>query len=136
MNRDINPPIVLTRADYQRLSSLARAALRTSPDVADFLLGELDRAAVVEAGPAPGDVITMGSEVSYREERSGDIRRVRLVYPHEADLAAGRVSVMTPVGAALIGLQPGQSMTWQSGGEEGRVTVLEVVPDRRPPTNS
>lgn len=136
MNRDINPPIVLTRADFQRLSSLARSALRTSPDVADFLLGELDRAAVVEAGPAPGDVITMGSEVTYREERSGDIRQVRLVYPHEADLAAGRVSVMTPVGAALIGLQPGHSMTWHSGGEEGRVTVLEVVPDRRPLTHS
>jgi regulator of nucleoside diphosphate kinase len=69
----------------------------------------------------------MGSQVEFRDDTTGQVRSVTLVYPHEADLAAGKISVLTPIGAALIGLSASQSIEWQapSGGWRS-LTVLKV----------
>lgn len=122
------PPIVLTERDHKGLSSVARAALDDNPDVADYLLAELDRATLVGPEELPADVVSMNSAVTYREERTGALRSITLVYPGRANLAEGRLSVMTPVGAALIGLSPGQSIQWGAGAEDetGTITVVEV----------
>ena len=69
----------------------------------------------------------MGSQVRFRDETTGLAREVQLVYPQQADSAAGRISILTPVGTALIGLSEGQSMTWSDrSGKAKRLTVLEV----------
>jgi regulator of nucleoside diphosphate kinase len=69
----------------------------------------------------------MGSTVEFRSD-TGQQRRVTLVYPGEADFAQGRISILTPIGAALIGLSPGQSIAWTSrDGRQHRLTVLSVA---------
>jgi hypothetical protein len=82
---------------------------RLFPCAARFLAREIDRASVVSDSNELRNVVRMGSEVTYREE-TGEVRNVRLVYPHEADIAHGRISVLAPVGAALVGLSVGQAV--------------------------
>jgi regulator of nucleoside diphosphate kinase len=117
------PPIVVSEAEYDRLTGLAEAALGRLPDAAGSLLAEMDRATIAAAAAMPSDVVRMGSTVSLR---GGDgPQRVTLVYPAEADIAAGRISVLTPLGAALIGVRAGQSIRW--AGRGGRELALEIV---------
>lgn len=128
------PPIVVSEADYERLANLAATILDRLPELAGELQAELDRAAVVAAGAVPAGVVRMGSTVAFRSE-GGRERTVTLVYPGEADIAAGRVSVLTPVGTALLGLSAGQSIRWTTrDGREQELTVLAV--EAPPPGHS
>ena len=120
--------IVVTQGDYQRLQGLANAARRRQPDVAEELAGELDRAGVVADGEISPGVVRMGSIVEYRTE-TGATRTVTLVFPGEADIAQGKVSILTPIGTALLGLSPGQSLGWVARDGRGhRLTILSVRP--------
>lgn len=121
------PEIILGGTDHARLTTLANAALDTVPDTAEELLSELDRARIVADESVPRDVVRMGSRVEFRADN--ECRRVTLVFPPEADIAAGRISVLTPVGAALIGLAKGQSIAWTArDGSRHELTVLAVEP--------
>ncbi|WP_207539563.1 nucleoside diphosphate kinase regulator [Sabulicella rubraurantiaca] len=123
------PPITLSATDEERLSSLAAAVARRSPEVAEHLLREIDRARIVPPGRVPPDVVAMHSHVEYRDGGTGTVRRVQIVYPHEADIEAGRVSVLTLVGAGLIGMAAGRSILWPTlQGRERELTVLRVSP--------
>src|SRR5690606_15231267 len=116
---DAKPPIRMTKADHDRLLRLVEAADETLPDIADYLAAEVDRAEIVEAGTKPPGLVFMGSRVAFRDRKSDQAQTVTLVYPEEADMTNGRMSVLTPVGAALIGLSEGQSITWTTRtGEE------------------
>ena len=128
MREDL-PSITLTAVDFERLDRLASAAADTMPATADFLSRELDRANVVDSTQALPGLVQMGSRVEFRDDTTGQVRCATLVYPEEADLEAGRISVMTPIGAALIGLSVSQSIEWQtlSGGWRS-LTVLAVEP--------
>lgn len=121
------PRITLSAKDYERLSALAHVARNGMPDLAAGLAEELGRAQVLAEGRHPEQIVRMGSEVQFRDETTGKVRTVVLVYPEEADIARGRISVLTPVGTALIGIQAGSSITWETpGGEVRRLTVLAV----------
>jgi regulator of nucleoside diphosphate kinase len=122
------PPITISTVDYGRLSWIATAGIHSQRyTVAEMLADELDRAMIAAPGAIRPDVVTMHSEVEYQDDVTGEIRRIILVYPGEEDSDAGRVSVLTQVGAALIGLSEGQSMEWQgpTGGRRG-ATVRRV----------
>ncbi len=120
-------PIVVTRADYERLSTLAEATGR-APLVRDYLAGELERARVVADDEVAATVVTMQSRFVFRDDSTGDERTVSLVYPGEEDIDAGRISILTPVGAALLGLSEGQSIEWQTrSGESRTLTVLRLL---------
>jgi regulator of nucleoside diphosphate kinase len=112
------PPIVLSRHDRKRLAHLAEAAFSTYPDVADYLAREVERAAIVD-DYAP-DIVAMESEVRFLDRASGRERRVTLVYPDRADAASGRISVLTPIGAALIGMSVGASIEFETPAGESR----------------
>ena len=73
-----------------------------------------------ESENASEDLVTMGSSVEFRDDVTGQVRCVVLVYPDKADVSAGRTSVLTPVGAALIGLSKNQSIDWETPAREGR----------------
>jgi len=121
------PRIILTAADYEKLTILANAAANTMPDVAAELAEELDRAHVLAAGRHPVDSVCMGCEVDFRDDMTGRVQTVTLVYPNEADISKGRISVLTPIGTALIGLPVGKSIDWTTrNGDLKRLTVLQV----------
>lgn len=117
------PAITLTRSDHERLSRLAESYGARNPDVADQLLAELDRARVVADGRLAANVVRIGSSLRFTSD-TGDDRFVTLVFPGEADIAEGKISVLTPIGAALIGLPAGQSIDWTA--RDGRVHRLTV----------
>jgi regulator of nucleoside diphosphate kinase len=103
------PPIAITAHDLERLSQLAKAASSTFPRTADFLAREIERAQVVADPDAVPGLVVMNSTVEFRDD-AGQTRRVTLVYPDAADVSTGKISVLTPIGAALIGLSVGQSI--------------------------
>ncbi len=117
------PPIAITRKDHDRLADLAAAASDRLPEIADRLSAELARARIVEK--AAPTLVSMGARVTFRDDGSGEVRQVTLVYPKDQDLADGRLSVLTPVGTALLGLSTGQSIPWQT--RDGRWKALTVV---------
>ena len=121
------PPIAVTTSDFDRLRLLSE----TSTHAARFLAREIDRARLIEPEAAGAELVTMGSRVRYRDDVTGQQRTVTLVYPDGADIEAGRLSVLTPIGAALIGLSVGQSIEWEtpSGGVRS-LTVVGVAGDR------
>lgn len=122
------PPIILSSDEHDRLVSLAQATLARYPaSDAQWLMGELYRANTVPAAWMPDGVIGMSSHVEFSDERTGRTRRVQLVYPYQANIGSGRISVLSRVGAALIGLAEGQSISWPArDGEMRRLTVLRV----------
>ncbi|KWT65518.1 Regulator of nucleoside diphosphate kinase [Hyphomicrobium sulfonivorans] len=125
-NPQNKPAIMVSDVDYKRLSDLAVGALERMPAVAEVLLAEMDRAEVVAASTIPANVVQMQSTVNYRSD-AGEERRVTLVYPAEADIAQGRISIMTPIGSALIGLSTGQSIAWTTrDGQRHELTVVSV----------
>ena len=73
----------------------------------------------------------MGSQVRYCDDKTGDVRDVVLVYPHEADITLKRVSILTPVGAALIGMSVGQAIEFQTPGHNKRSLRVLGVSDGR-----
>jgi len=121
------PPIAIRPRDIERLGRLADAAMEKYPQTAEFLSREVARANVLNSPDAPAGLVSMGSRVEFRCDGESASRKVTLVYPHEADAEAGRVSVLTPIGAALIGLSVGQSIEWQTpSGDWRSVTVLQA----------
>lgn len=125
------PAITMTRSDRESLSRLAESYAMRNPDVADVLMAELERARVVEDARIPADVIRMGSTLRFTSDL-GEGRRVTLVFPGEADIAESKISILTPIGAALIGLAAGQSIDWTA--RDGRVHRLTVETVEAPGT--
>ncbi|MGV8841435.1 MAG: nucleoside diphosphate kinase regulator [Bauldia sp.] len=124
---NLSPEIVLGRDEHQRLLVLALGGTGHSADDSDFLLHELDRAMIVPPHTLPASVVRMGSRVRYRSN-GGAERTVTLVYPKEADIGAGRISILTPVGTALLGLRRGQTISYRSrDGRRQTLTVLHVA---------
>ncbi len=119
--------LIVSNAEYERLTDLANASMERLPEVAQELLDELERAEIVGDKDVPADVVRMGSTVTFKSD-DGHIRTLKLVYPADESLDQHRISVMTPVGAALIGLGMGQSISWTArDGKHHRLTVTKVT---------
>ena len=118
------PPIVVAAEDRTRLLRLVASA--DGSGVAEQLEFELERAHVMPRREVEQDVIVMDSELEYEDVASGQRRRLRLVYPHDSDMNAGRVSVLAPLGCALLGLRVGQEIDWRMPGGPRTLRVLSV----------
>lgn len=124
-------PIMITSQDYDRLVELVDShAHGRSAELAADLDDELARARVVDQTGIPPDIVTMNSRCVFRFTDTGEEREVTLVYPPHADVASGKISVLAPVGAALLGLAVGQSIRWTT--PEGART-LELIALRYQP---
>jgi len=120
------PNIRISKTDHARLSILADTFAHRNAESYEELLAELDRARIVHDNALSIDVVRMGSQVSFATD-TGETRTVTLVFPGEADIAAGRISVLTPIGTALIGLAQGQSIQWTArDGRRHELSVLNV----------
>ena len=119
------PRIMVSETEEHLLTLLATAELMRPPqDAARTLLAEMERADVVSDGVMPADVIRMDSRVEF-EIDGGKPQQAELVFPRDANIDEKRISVLTPIGAALIGLSTGQMMMWR--GRDGRPHKLRVV---------
>jgi regulator of nucleoside diphosphate kinase len=124
---DARPPIHLLAAESDMVASLALQAEHKLPVVAAMLLEEIERAELHEADTLPASAVTLDSEVDFVDEKSRQMRRVQLVLPAEANIALGRISILTPMGAALYGLTAGQSIDWPDlEGRERKITIVRV----------
>jgi regulator of nucleoside diphosphate kinase len=122
-----HPRILVSRADFDSLQRLLEQH-EAGRDAAlvERLEQELTRAEVVEQ--VPRDVVAMHSTVIFEEEGAPDTRRqLKLCYPREARTEAGCVSVLAPVGSALLGLSVGQSIEWEVPGGRRRLRIVAVL---------
>ena len=121
------PPIYLTQDDLDRLTDLLEAyAAGAGGRRFEHLEGELVRARVVPSDQNPREVV-MNSRVVFEDEQTGERREVTLVYPRDADIDAGKISILVPVGSALLGLRVGQSIDWMlPSGQKHRYRVIAV----------
>lgn len=119
----------LTELDHVRLSGLLRRGPRGLGASAqrDLLAPVLDACAIVPSRQVPADVVTMYSQVELRDARSGRAQTLTLCYPGDAAPAAGLVSVLSPVGASLLGLTVGSIARWATpAGEQRQAEVVAI----------
>jgi regulator of nucleoside diphosphate kinase len=123
---DAESHIQVTATDYQRLRGIIAEWSNTRDRYAtEALSDELDRAEVVASEAIAGNVVTMNSRVIFQNEETGESSEVSLVYPQQSVPALGRISVLAPVGTALLGLSVGQTIDWQM--PDARLKRLRIV---------
>ncbi len=124
---EMRPPIAIDADHFARLSALTSLTSGPMIDVCEYLREELDRAHVLPAETLRPDIVSLDSKVEFRDEQTGRIQEIVLVYPRDADITRRRVSVLTPVGAALLGLSVSQTISFHTrAGERRELTVLKV----------
>ncbi len=124
------PTIYLIDSEADALSELAMAAEARFPDVTAKLLEEIDRAVICVRDEIPTHVVTMGSQVEFIDEASGANWSVQLVWPSAGNLEEHRLSVMTLIGAGLIGMKEGRAIEWPD--RSGHVRQLRIAKVRQP----
>ena len=121
------PSIVVSTRDMARLEALLDSPALSRHPAAVALAQELERAQVLPPEEIPEGIVTMHSRVDCEDELHNEKHSLTLVYPHEADFDKGRVSVLAPVGSALLGLSVGQTIDWTApGGRQLRLRVTAV----------
>lgn len=118
------PAVYVTEADFEILSNLADATAGRAPG-GRVLADEMARAVIVEPGEAPRPFVRIGSRVEFQDLSSGQTRDVRVSLPRDASIDDNRISVLSPVGAALIGLTVGEAFHWTD--PEGRTRGVRVL---------
>ena len=125
---EARPQIHLLASESDLVASLALRAEDRHPVVAAMLLEEIERAELYEPGTLPEDAVMIGSEVDFVDDKTHQLRKVKLVLPVDANIAEGRISILTPMGAALYGLRAGNSIDWPDlDGNKRRITIVRVV---------
>ena len=108
--------IVITSLDLERLTAILNSPVAQEGLDREHLTelrAELEKAVVVEPGDVPADVITMNSKVRVRDMASGELHEYTLVYPHLADITKNMISILAPVGTALLGYREGDVVEWR-----------------------
>ena len=125
---DSLPPIIITVSDFVTIDRLiSETADKDLPAIALYLERELERADVVAEKDLPSYIVRMNSDVTYFDSQTNSNHTATLVYPKDAETKPGTISLFTPVGAALIGMKVGNSITWYtSQGGEHTIKILAV----------
>ena len=121
--------IYITDADFERLRRLIagrRGANSVDQEYLDILEQELDRAEIVQPDAIPQDVVTMDSEVRLRDLESGEVRVYRLVFPSQRR-TENSISVLAPIGTAMLGYRVGDVIEWHVPKGIRRLKVLDVI---------
>jgi len=119
------PAVFISTADLDRLIDLLPEVIEPTAPGAALLAEEIARAQICADDDMPARVVRLGSTVRYRDLISGRHRQVQLVMPADADMDRGRISILSPIGAALIGMPEEQVIGWtEASGDERRIEVL------------
>jgi regulator of nucleoside diphosphate kinase len=121
-------PIFITGQDLERLRALVDKQWATGRDSRYLakLRGELEKAEVVDPKTVPGDVVTMRSQVELTDLDTGSTVTYTLVFPDEADLNQGKVSVLAPIGTAMLGYRVGDTFEWDVPAGTRRLQVTRI----------
>ena len=121
--------IAITQFDFDRLERLVeRLRMKDNlPTVAKALEDELDRAEIVAPQEVPSDVVTMNSEATVRDLGTGEVEKLRVVFPGAAAPRKGAISVLAPLGLALLGTRAGDEVSWEVPGGLRRLRVESVT---------
>jgi regulator of nucleoside diphosphate kinase len=126
--------ITISSADHDRLLDLidsARLDWRVPAENLHALEGELARASLVEPDELPPDVVAMHSTVRFRDLDTDEIEKYTLVYPTEADVTCNRISVLAPIGTALLGFRTGDIVKWRVPLGTRRMAITKVMQGNR-----
>jgi len=122
--------IIITNNDKRRLELLLASefveAIRPKPYLAD-LQAELRRAGIVDSADVPADVVTMGSTVRLRDLDDGNVETYTLVYPEHANIAESKLSILAPIGTAILGYRVGDIVRWRVPSGKCRLQIEEVL---------
>jgi len=122
------PPITISSLDAARLEKMLDSLEGKQIPNTDDLQAELDRANIVAPTEMPHDVVTMNSTVVFQIASSSAEFALTLVYPNDIGDGAGKISILAPVGSALLGLREGDEISWpKPGGGLLNVRILKVV---------
>lgn len=121
-------PIYITRDDNSKLRLLLATALYSNTNTAlRNLRDELDRAVVIDPTAIPKGVVTMESRVTFEDLNSGEIEEYAITFPDRANIEEKRISILAPVGTALIGCREGEIVQWNTPGGIRRLKIRQVV---------
>lgn len=121
------PPIHLLASESDLVAGLALRTEHKQPVVAAMLLEEIERAELHDDQNMPEGHVMLNSRVRFVDEKSQRLRDVQLVLPADANIAEGRISILTPMGAALYGLSAGACITWPDlEGFERPIRIVRV----------
>jgi regulator of nucleoside diphosphate kinase len=124
----MKPEIVVLASDAERLELIADRLPASASDSKNALLDELARADIVEADSMPARVVTMNSTVRFEVSAPQEEFCLTLVYPADLNSAPNQISVLTPIGTALLGMAEGGTIEWpRRDGQPVQVRVLEVL---------
>lgn len=131
----MNPTLLyITTEDHAKLSLLVRAATDPVRHATSHQLRlELDRAVVLDPNAIPSTVVTMGSRVEIEDLATGEVEEYTLTYPERADVDNRMLSVLAPIGTAIIGYAQGDEVSWATPGGTRRIEIRRVVQPDRPP---
>jgi regulator of nucleoside diphosphate kinase len=131
------PPIHLLASESDLVAGLALRSEHSQPVVAAMLLEEIERAELHEPETLPAGHVRLNSRVAFIDERTRQLREVRLVLPSEANIAEGQISILTPMGAALYGLAAGHSIEWPDlSGNRRPIRIVRVTEGDGEPSSS
>ena len=119
--------IYITRRDIQRLRSIIEIYNGNDAPYVERLEEELDRAKIVDSRDIPSDVVTMNSIVRIKDMDSGDEKTLILVFPGKQDASGKAVSILAPIGTALIGYREGDSIEWEVPAGKKRLQITEII---------
>ena len=121
--------IYITNQDQQRLTDMLEEALARNSRDSGFLkelARELALAQAVNPKDVPADVVTMNSRVVLQDVESGEHMEYTLVFPEKADIENGRLSVVSPIGTAILGYAKGDILSWQTPGGPRKLKILDI----------
>jgi regulator of nucleoside diphosphate kinase len=128
--QQVNEQLVLTKYDYElTMTNLKSGPYKTmfNRQEAEELEAELQKAKLVSSEDIPGDVVRLNSQVTIKEGKGNKIIQLTVVMPEKADIKQKKISIMSPIGTALIGYRKGQQVSWKVPAGTRTFTILEVT---------
>lgn len=121
------PNIQITESDYNKLQGLLRGLNASQKTIRDTLSRELTRAEVLPSDAIAPDVITLNSRARLRDLEYNDILEFAIVLPEHVDVEGGKISVLAPLGMAMLGYREGDTFAWEMPGGQSRFLVEKVL---------
>ena len=124
------PSIFITTKDAEKLRRLIREAYHTEYRGSDYLkqlAGEIEKASVVRSDQIPSDVITLNSTARLVDQETNEEMIYSLVFPEDADTSQGKISILAPIGTAMLGYKVGDTFEWDTPGGTRIIHVKEIL---------